>query len=146
MKWQIWHFWLHNKRIRKTDTKGIQHLARQGGKGDPVGVVWDTGQMVYVKTTICPRKWLMIFSGIFRFKRITQSQPVGWGCRIHPLFLCRDVRRSSTSVLVTDSKAPILDLWKMWSTPSLPLLQVHTNWAVVPVRLPPLCQIELFNH
>ena len=44
-----------------------------------------------------------------------------------------------------DGVAPILELWGIWSTPSLSLLP-GLLWAgvVVPVRVP--CQKELFDH
>ena len=53
--------------------------------------------------------------------------PVGWGCRIHRLFLCRGVRPPPTSVLYdtkqSDGEVPaILELWGIWSTPLLPSL------------------------
>ena len=54
---------------------------------------------------------------------------VGWGCWIHWLHLCRGVRpHPPISVLIYDTKqsdgeAPVmLELWGMWSTPSLSLL------------------------
>ena len=48
---------------------------------------------------------------------------------------------------VFDSEAPILELWEMWSTAfSLPLILRSLTGVVVPVRVPPRSQIELFNH
>ena len=50
---------------------------------------------------------------------------MGRGSRIHWLHLCRGVRHPSTSVLdmTLMGEAPVmLELWRMWSTPSLPLL------------------------
>ena len=50
----------------------------------------------------------------------TNSDPclVGWGCRIHRLLLCRgyDTKQSDCEV------PAVLELWGMWSTPSLPSL------------------------
>ena len=48
---------------------------------------------------------------------------------------------------VSDGEAPVLNLWLMWSTPSLPLLQCPF-WPelVVLVRVPSMSQTELFNH
>ena len=55
--------------------------------------------------------------------------PVGWGCRIHRLLLCRAVRPPPPNECpVYDTKQSdgevlaILQLWGMWSTPSLPSL------------------------
>ena len=53
--------------------------------------------------------------------------PIGWGCRIHRLLLCRGVRPFPTSVLYgtkqSDGEVPaMLELWGMRSTPSLPSL------------------------
>ena len=62
--------------------------------------------------------------------------PVGWGCRIHQLHLCREVVSVFHSVSLTDSfnkcpgcnikpsddEAPVLEFWGIWSTLSLLLL------------------------
>ena len=54
--------------------------------------------------------------------------PVGWGCRIHRLLLCRGVRPPPNGCPGYDSKQSdgevpaVLELWRMWSTPLLPLL------------------------
>ena len=57
------------------------------------------------------------------------SCPVGWGCRIHQLLLCRGVRPPPTNeypgydTKSCDGEVPVLlGLLGMWSTPSLPLL------------------------
>ena len=68
---------------------------------------------------------------------------VSCGCRIHRLLLCRGVRPHPKRVLSYDTKqsdgdVPVmLELWEMWSTPSLPLLQsplwprvVAPDWAL----------------
>ena len=53
--------------------------------------------------------------------------PVGWGCRIHQLHLCRGVR-SPKECSIYDTKqshgeVPVmLELWRLQSTPLLPLL------------------------
>ena len=60
-------------------------------------------------------------------KRVSRG-PVGWGCRIHRLHLCRWVRLPPTSVLIYDTKqsdgeaSVMLELWGMRSTLSLPSL------------------------
>ena len=53
--------------------------------------------------------------------------PVGWGCRIHRLHLCRGVRPPNEcpgyGTKQSDGEVSVmLELWRMWSTPSLPLL------------------------
>ena len=54
--------------------------------------------------------------------------PVGWGCRIHWLHLCRGIRPPPTWVSWYDTKQSdgevpaVLELWGMRSTPLLPLL------------------------
>ena len=50
--------------------------------------------------------------------------PVGWGCRIHRLFLCGGVRPhqrvSTNDTKQSDGEVPgVLELWGMRSTPSL---------------------------
>ena len=58
---------------------------------------------------------------------LTVSWPVGWSCRIHRLLLCRRVR-SPQWVSWYDTKQSngevkvMLELWRMQSTSSLPLL------------------------
>ena len=54
--------------------------------------------------------------------------PVGWGCKIHQLRLCRGVRPlfhecPEYDTKQSDGEVPVmLELWGMQSTPSLPLL------------------------
>ena len=54
--------------------------------------------------------------------------PVGWGCRIHRLLLCRGVRPTPNEcpgydTKQSDGEVPVmLELWGMRSTPSLPLV------------------------
>ena len=54
--------------------------------------------------------------------------PVGWGCRIHRLLLCRGVRPPPNECPGYDTKQSdgevpaVLELWGMRSTPSLPSL------------------------
>ena len=51
------------------------------------------------------------------------NSPVGWGCRIHQLNLCRQIRLlSSTSVFDVTLNYLIVRLWGMCNTPSLLLL------------------------
>ena len=56
-----------------------------------------------------------------------ENCPVGWSCRIHRLLLCRGVRHSPPpnecpgyDTKQSDGEVPaMLELWGMWSTPSL---------------------------
>ena len=54
--------------------------------------------------------------------------PVGWGCRIHRLLLCRGVPPTPNEcpgydTKQSDSEVPaMLEFWEMWSTPLLPSL------------------------
>ena len=58
----------------------------------------------------------------------TQTCPVGWGCRIHRLLLCRGVRPPPNECPGYDTKQSdgevpaVLELWGMGSSPSLPSL------------------------
>ena len=61
--------------------------------------------------------------------------PVGWGCRIHRLLLCRGVRPPNECPgydnKQSDGEVPaMLELWGMRSTPSLPSLP-GPLWPVV---------------
>ena len=75
---------------------------------------------------------------------------VGWGCRIHWLLLCSGVRPLPNKYPGYDSKqsdgeVPVmLELWRMLSTPLLPLLP-GPLWpeVVVPDRVLSMGQIEL---
>ena len=51
------------------------------------------------------------------------------------------------SLSVSNGVASLMELWGMSSTPSLPFLQ-NSLWPgmVMPVRVPSMDQIELFNH
>ena len=56
---------------------------------------------------------------------LQSPSPVGWGCIIHRMHLCRWVRpspHSSTSVMDMTLNNLMLELWRMQSTPSLPSL------------------------
>ncbi len=61
-------------------------------------------------------------------RTLTNTCPVGWGCRIKRLLLCRRLRppnndRSGYDTKQSDGKVPVmLELWGRLSTPSLPLL------------------------
>ena len=75
--------------------------------------------------------------------------PVGWGCRIHRLLLCRGIRPQNEcpryDTKQSDGEAPvILELWGMWSTHSL-LSLLGSFWPgmVAPDNVPSMGQIEL---
>ena len=76
--------------------------------------------------------------------------PVGWGCRIHQLLLCREVRLPTNTcpgynTKKSDGKVPVmLKLWGMLSTSSLPSL-LGPLWArvVAPDKVLSIGQIEL---
>ena len=75
---------------------------------------------------------------------------VGWGSRIYWLYLCRGVRPPPNDfpgydTKQSDGEVPVmLELWRMWSTPSLPLLP-GPLWSrvVAPDRVLSMGQIEL---
>ena len=77
--------------------------------------------------------------------------PVGWGCRIHQLHLCRRVRHPLPNeypeydTKQSDSEVPVmLELWRKQSTPSLPLLPGPLCFGVVASdRALSMGQIEL---
>ena len=81
-----------------------------------------------------------------------QKSPVGWGCRIHQLHLCRGVRPppnecAGYETKQSDGGTPVmLELCGMWSIPSLlslpgPLLP----GVAAPDRVLSLGQIRLFD-
>ena len=94
------------------------------------------------------------------FKRVFLCHicPVGWGCRIHRLHLCRGLRPLHESpgydTKQSDGEVPVmLELWGMQSTPLLPLLLSPLRSGVVaPDRVLSMsyiklnCEIELFWH
>ena len=80
-------------------------------------------------------------------------RPVARASRICHLYLCKGLRPPPQQVSCTwrytasDGVDPVLELWKMWSTPSLALLS-RPLWpgVVVQVGVQSMGQIELFNH
>ena len=77
--------------------------------------------------------------------------PVGWGCTIHGLHLCREVKPSTMSVLdmtlnfLMEPHVPLmLELWEIQSTTSLPTLPGPLWLGVLaPDRVLSMGQIEL---
>ena len=75
-----------------------------------------------------------------------------WGCGIHQMHLCRGVR-SPLPLSILDMTLTHLivrlqswSFWRMGNTPSLPLLPGQPGFKiVVPIRIPSMVQIELFN-
>ena len=73
------------------------------------------------------------------------------GCRIRRLHLCRGVRHLPQRIPRYDIKqsdgiAPVLELWRMWSAPSLLLFPGPISPEVIaPDRVLSIDQIELFE-
>ena len=72
-----------------------------------------------------------------------------FSCRIRRLYLCSAVRTNQWVSWIwhetaSNGEAPVLELWVIWSTPSLPLLP-GPLWpeVVISVRIPCMGQIEL---
>ena len=70
---------------------------------------------------------------------------------MYQLHLCRGVRPLNEcpryDIKPSASETPVLELWGMWSTPSLPLLPGPLrSGIVVSVMVQSMGQIELFNH
>ena len=74
---------------------------------------------------------------------------VSWGCRIHQQHLWIGERQLPSNkclgydIKQSDGEAPDLEIWRMWSTPSLPLL-LGSLWprVVTPDRVLSMGQIE----
>ena len=75
--------------------------------------------------------WGLEYSGCIIWREVRRHPKrgdlVGWGCRIHHQYLFRGVRPPPNEcpgydTKQSDSEAPVLELWRMWITPSLPLL------------------------
>ena len=88
-----------------------------------IAILFSINQCVYV----------YIYIYIYNFSQ-DWSCPVGWGCRIHWLLLCRGVRPSPPNecpgydTKQSDGEVPaVLELWGMRSTPSLPSLPGATT-------------------
>ena len=105
-----------------------------------------------MKTIDIKLDWVSLFNGILTSIGYLMC-PVGWGCRIHWLRLCRGVRTPPQKknecprydTKESDGKVPVmLELWGMWSTPSLPSL-LGPLWpgVVAPDRALSMGQIEL---
>ena len=76
--------------------------------------------------------------------------PVGWGCRIHRLHLCKEVRPTNEfpayDTKQSDGKVPlILELWGIQSTPSLPLLPGPLRPGVVAPDTGPIYGLDRTN-
>ena len=112
----------------------------------------------------CKAKWTGCFISVhwmewrrcFHRRRGTlfhSTCPVSWSCRIHWLHLCHGVRPHHPNECPgydtkhSDGKAPVmLELWRMRSIPSLPLL-LGSLWPgiVAPDRVLSMGQIKLFD-
>ena len=68
---------------------------------------------------------------------------IGWDCKINQLHLLTGLWPSSNT---SDCDAPVLELWRMWSSPSLPFLPDPPRPGVVaPGWVLSMRQIELFG-
>ena len=67
-----------------------------------------------------------------------EFRPVSWGFRIYRLHLCRRIKLSTISLRydtkLFDGDPLIVELWGMWSTPSLLLLPVPLWSKMLPVN------------
>ena len=95
-------------------------------------------------------------SGVVKYLIVTSPKldcPVGWGCRIHWLHLCRGVRPPPYECPGYDTKQSdgevqaVLELWGMRCTPSLPSLP-GPLWpgVVAPDRALSMGWIELTSY
>ena len=127
------------------------------GSGNGCAVIRysDTLLMVNNHSSTCRSSWRGSFLITFLLSKLmsaTQKHSlVGYGCRIRRLHLCREVSTHSNECSEYDTKqsdgqAPVLELWRMWSTPSLPLFSGPLWPGVVAlVCVLSMDQIELFN-
>ena len=99
--------------------------------------------------------YIYVCTHIYTYAHTHYICSVGLGCRMHWLFLCSGVRLFPPPTTANecpghDSKQSggeipvILELWRMRSTPSLPLLPgPQWPWVVVPDRVPSISQKEV---
>ena len=83
-----------------------------------IELFWHLNSVLMLNWIIC-NKTVLTFNSVYC--------PVGWGCGIHRLHLCKGVRSPNEcpgyDTKQSDGEVPVmLDLWGMWSTPSLLLL------------------------
>ena len=127
-----------------------------------ISIWWSSNQVINI--------YIYIYIYIYIHTHIEVSScPVGSGCRIHWLLLCRGVRPPPTNecpdydTKQSDGEVPVmLELWEMLSTPSLLLLpgpfwpgvealdmvlllQAKKNQTVYLCKTE-LFEIELFSH
>ena len=108
-----------------------------------------TPHVLHLKLNIC--QILLVGLGLDKYIHGSNIKGlVGWGCKLHQLHLCRKVRPNKCPGYDTkpsDVEAPLLELWEIWNTSSLPLIQ-GPLWpeVVVPVRVQFIGQIQLFHH
>ena len=112
---------------------------------------WDSSKFCHVKLGWTWSNSNEAVLQITVIRASTSQSPVGWGYRIHWLYLCRGVMASLLSVLDMSLNnliegSVMLDLWGMWSTPLLPSLP-DPLWprVVAPDRVLSMGQIELFD-
>ena len=109
---------------------------------------WDI-KYSYLIRTIYAFVWLQVFlSNTNNFMVLSNkwySSPVVWGCRIPNCIVAEGshLYRNKWSVYESkqsDDEAPVLGLWGMWKTPSLPLLP-RQPWpeVVATIRVLAIC-------
>ena len=113
----------------------MQEQVRQGGESDHrIKVKWNLKRKKKKKR----QNWINTYT-LPKGKKVMEHKgdsdtnqnfsPVGWGCRIHRLHPCRGIRTPHPDecpgydTKQSDSEAAVmLELWRIRSTPSLPLL------------------------
>ena len=104
---------------------------------------------IYIYIYIYIIMWKLISDHWFHAHHLMANCSVGWGYRIHWLHLCRGVSPSPKcpgyDIKQSDGEYPIiLELWVMWSSPSLPLLPGLLRPGVVaPDKVLSFGQIEV---
>ena len=69
--------------------------------------------------------WIPINKFSFWLSGLPHNNPVGWSCKIHQLCLGRGIKpllQREYDTNPSDDETPILELWRIWSTPPLTLL------------------------
>ena len=79
------------------------------------------------------------------------SADLGWGAVEYLLHLCRGIRHSTKcpryDIKQSDGEVLVVELWGMWSISSLSFPPASLGpKVVVPIRVPSVHQIKLFNH
>ena len=79
---------------------------------------------------------------MFSKKWIDRTRPVGWGCRVHQLYLCTDVRVRPNVYSGYDTQLHLIVRLLSWAIPSLRLFPgLHFSGVVIPEKVPSAHQI-----